>query len=63
MPFGESPSATSRSDAWKGAPGHVVVSIAATERIRSVLQWVPQLDDLDTIVHHTPGMGASLVRV
>jgi UDP-glucose 4-epimerase len=32
--------------------GDVVVSVAATERIRSVLQWVPQLDDLDTIVHH-----------
>jgi UDP-glucose 4-epimerase len=34
-------------------PGDVVVSIAATERIRSVLQWAPQLDDLDSMVHHT----------
>jgi UDP-glucose 4-epimerase len=32
--------------------GDIVVSIAAADRIRSVLQWMPQLDDLDAIVHH-----------
>ena len=33
-------------------PGDIVVSIAAADRIRSVLQWKPQLDDLDAIVNH-----------
>jgi UDP-glucose 4-epimerase len=32
--------------------GDIVISIAAADRIRSVLQWMPQLDDLDKIVHH-----------
>ena len=29
-----------------------MISIAAADRIRSVLQWMPQLDDLDVIVNH-----------
>jgi UDP-glucose 4-epimerase len=33
-------------------PGDIAVSIAAADRIRSVLQWTPQLDDLDAIVRH-----------
>jgi UDP-glucose 4-epimerase len=32
--------------------GDVVVSIAAAERIRELLRWTPELDDLDTIVRH-----------
>jgi hypothetical protein len=30
------------------------------ERIPSVLQWVPQLDDPDTIVHHDLAKGRRL---
>ncbi len=33
-------------------PGDIVVSVAAANRIREVLGWTPQLDDLDTIVRH-----------
>lgn len=33
-------------------PGDTVVSIAAVDRIRSILKWTPQLDDLSTIVTH-----------
>ena len=32
--------------------GDIVVSVAAAERIRELLRWTPELDDLDTIVHH-----------
>jgi UDP-glucose 4-epimerase len=32
--------------------GDIVISIAAASRIRSVLQWNPQFDDLDVIVNH-----------
>jgi UDP-glucose 4-epimerase len=32
--------------------GDIVISIAAASRIRSVLQWSPQFDDLDVIVNH-----------
>lgn len=33
-------------------PGDIVVSVAAANRIREVLDWTPELDDLDTIVRH-----------
>jgi UDP-glucose 4-epimerase len=32
--------------------GDIVISVAAADRIRSVLNWQPQLDDLDAIVKH-----------
>ena len=32
--------------------GDIVVSVAAANRIREVLGWTPELDDLDTIVRH-----------
>jgi UDP-glucose 4-epimerase len=32
--------------------GDIMVSIAAADRIRNVLQWMPQLNDLDAIVNH-----------
>ena len=32
--------------------GDIVVSIAAADRIRSALQWIPQFEDLDIIVNH-----------
>ena len=33
-------------------PGDVVVSVAAVDRIRKLLRWTPEFDDLDTIVRH-----------
>jgi UDP-glucose 4-epimerase len=33
-------------------PGDIVVSVAAASRIREVLDWTPELDDLDAIVRH-----------
>ena len=33
-------------------PGDIVVSVAAANRIREVLNWNPELDDLDAIVGH-----------
>ena len=33
-------------------PGDVVVSVAAANRIRQLLRWTPELDDLDAIVRH-----------
>jgi UDP-glucose 4-epimerase len=33
-------------------PGDIAVSIAATDRIRDLLDWNPQLNDLGTIVEH-----------
>src|SRR5204862_7958136 len=33
-------------------PGDIVVSVAAANRIRELLNWVPELDDLDAIVRH-----------
>ena len=33
-------------------PGDIVVSVAAANRIRELLDWTPELDDLDTIVRH-----------
>ena len=33
-------------------PGDIVVSVAAANRIRELLNWTPELDDLDTIVGH-----------
>jgi UDP-glucose 4-epimerase len=33
-------------------PGDPAVVVAATERIRAVLGWVPEHDELDLIVHH-----------
>jgi UDP-glucose 4-epimerase len=33
-------------------PGDIVVSVAATDRIRAMLNWTPELDDLDAIVRH-----------
>jgi UDP-glucose 4-epimerase len=33
-------------------PGDVVISVAAADRIRTLLRWTPELDDLDTIVRH-----------
>jgi len=33
-------------------PGDIVVSVAAADRIRALLHWTPELDDLDTIVGH-----------
>ena len=38
-------------------PGDIVVSVAAANRIREVLGWTPQLDDLDTIVAPRAGLG------
>ena len=32
--------------------GDIVVSVAAAGRIRELLRWTPELDDLDTIVRH-----------
>jgi UDP-glucose 4-epimerase len=32
--------------------GDIVVSVAAANRIRELLRWTPELDDLDTIVRH-----------
>jgi UDP-glucose 4-epimerase len=32
--------------------GDIVVSVAAANRVRELLQWTPELDDLDTIVAH-----------
>jgi UDP-glucose 4-epimerase len=36
----------------KRRPGDIAVSVAAASRIREVLDWTPELDDLDTIVRH-----------
>ena len=33
-------------------PGDIVVSVAAANRIRELLDWTPELDDLDAIVGH-----------
>ena len=33
-------------------PGDIVVSVAAASRIRALLDWTPELDDLDAIVRH-----------
>jgi UDP-glucose 4-epimerase len=33
-------------------PGDIVVSVAAANRIRELLNWIPELDDLDAIVGH-----------
>ena len=33
-------------------PGDIVVSVAAANRIRELLHWTPELDDLDAIVGH-----------
>jgi len=33
-------------------PGDIVVSVAAATRIRGLLRWTPELDDLDVIVRH-----------
>jgi UDP-glucose 4-epimerase len=33
-------------------PGDIMVSVAAASRIRELLNWTPQLDDLDAIVRH-----------
>jgi len=35
--------------------GDVVVSVAAATRIRQILRWTPQYDNLDTIVRHALG--------
>jgi UDP-glucose 4-epimerase len=32
--------------------GDIMVSVAAADRIRALLRWTPELDDLDTIVGH-----------
>ncbi len=32
--------------------GDIVISVAAADRIRKLLRWTPELDDLDTIVGH-----------
>ena len=42
----------SRCTSASAAPGDIVVSVAAANRIREVLGWTPQFDDLDTIVGH-----------
>jgi UDP-glucose 4-epimerase len=36
-------------------PGDIVVSVAAANRIRELLDWTPELDDLDAIVGHALG--------
>jgi UDP-glucose 4-epimerase len=36
----------------KRRPGDIAVSVAAASRIRELLSWTPELDDLDTIVGH-----------
>jgi UDP-glucose 4-epimerase len=33
-------------------PGDIVVSVAAANRIRELLRWTPELDNLDAIVRH-----------
>ena len=38
-------------------PGDIVVSVAAANRIREVLDWTPELDDLDAIVAPRAGLG------
>ena len=32
--------------------GDIVVSVAAANRIRQTLDWIPEFDSLDTIVRH-----------
>ena len=34
-------------------PGDIMTMIADTTRLRSMLDWTPQYDDLETIVAHT----------
>jgi UDP-glucose 4-epimerase len=36
----------------KRRPGDIAVSVAAASRIREVLHWTPEFDNLDTIVRH-----------
>jgi UDP-glucose 4-epimerase len=33
-------------------PGDIVVSVAAANRIRRTLDWIPEFESLDTIVRH-----------
>ena len=33
-------------------PGDIVVSVAAANRIRQTLDWIPEFESLDTIVRH-----------
>jgi UDP-glucose 4-epimerase len=43
-------------------PGDIMTMIADTSRIRSVLDWTPQYDDLDTIAAHALAWEAKLFQ-
>ena len=43
-------------------PGDIVTMVADTSRIRSVLDWTPQYDDLDTIARHALAWEEKLFR-
>ena len=43
-------------------PGDIMTMIADTGRIRSVLNWTPQYDDLDTIARHALGWEEKLFQ-
>ena len=43
-------------------PGDIMTMIADTGRIRSVLDWTPQYDDLDTIARHALGWEEKLFQ-
>jgi UDP-glucose 4-epimerase len=43
-------------------PGDIMTMIADTSRIRSVLDWTPQYDDLDTIARHALAWEEKLFR-
>jgi UDP-glucose 4-epimerase len=44
-------------------PGDIMVSVAEATRIRELLGWTPQLDDLDTIVGHALAWERRLMAV
>ncbi|MDB5876103.1 MAG: UDP-galactose 4-epimerase [Ramlibacter sp.] len=43
-------------------PGDIMTMIADTSRIRSVLDWTPQYDDLETIAAHALAWEEKLFR-
>jgi len=42
--------------------GDIMTMVADTSRIRSVLDWTPQYDDLDTIAEHALAWEEKLLR-
>jgi UDP-glucose 4-epimerase len=43
-------------------PGDIMTMVADTSRIRSVLDWTPQFDDLETIARHALAWEEKLLR-